>query len=260
MAVRHPVLARWLRQALDPLGSPGGPDAPEYSLTRDTEGVWGIRLNGRTLWEGADEKLLPRFMITLNRAATTSTQDHLVLHAAVAGCRSGAIVMPAEAGSGKSTMVATAARRGRSYGGDEHAAIHLVDGTLEPIPKPIALKSGSAELFANFDAGSEGQALAPFFADQLLLGPQFACGGILPRRTTISAVVFPEYRTEGGIDLSPIAPAVALMMLRRNAFNFALTPTRSFRVLTSLVRRVPHYKVSYGDAASCWDVLDDYFP
>lgn len=154
-------------------------------------------------------------------------------------------------------MVATAAIAGCGYGGDEHAALQFTDALVDPVPKPIGLKHGSAPRFA--DLADPDPSLAEFFREQLFLAPGELPGGVLRGPRPVAFVALPLHDPERrDVAVETLTPGQGVMALRANAFNFAMDPVQAFRTLTALVRTVPVLRVRYNDAASALGVLYDY--
>lgn len=251
-------LASWLRAALAPLATEAPADGPQVRVLRDTPRSWEVRVDDEQVCRRAHpHQVLHRLTVDLNQRIATSTHRHLVLHAGVVESAHGTVLLAAPSGSGKSTMVATAAREGWGYGGDEHAALRFEDGLVDPVPKPLGLKYGSATRFA--DLGDPGPAMAGFLRDQLFLVPSSLPGGVIQGPRAVRLVALPEHDPDSpGVVVEPLTPAAGLMALRENAFNFAQHPRDAFRALSALVRAAPILRVRYDDAASALTVLFDY--
>jgi hypothetical protein len=253
-----PSLRAWVERAFGALAcADAGEMADRVSITvkADGPGTWSVEIGGVPLVrQSPASRILPRLTVDLNRRAVDSTAEHIVLHAGVVGDGAGAVLLVGPSGSGKSTMVATAARNGRPYGGDEHAAIRFDDQLVDPVPKPLALKTGSARLFeehrSNEPAGGD------FFGEQLLLAPPDLAGGILVGPQPVSLIVLPTHEPHAAVSIEQLRPASALMALRENAFNFPLDPTAAVRSLARIVRATLVLRVRFGDAASAWAAID----
>lgn len=241
--------------ALSALQDPRPGPAARYSFESVEDG-WLLRFEGARVGPLlTDRRLLPTFITDLNRRAAASTREHLVLHAGVvAPPGRPAIIFAGPSGAGKSTLVASALERGWSYGGDEHAALRHHDRTLDPFPKPLALKAGSRENFEKYARRPEG--VDRFFDYQLLLSAERLGAAVLPGGQPVGAVVLPCFREGSEPELEPVGGSAALVALRSEAFNWAIDPPAAFETLTCLVRSAPVYRLQFGHASSALSLLE----
>lgn len=245
-------LSSWLRTAFEPLHTEPSKVEVTYSIRSVSSSRFDVAAGGAALSGPIPaSRVLPLLLSNLNRAIARSARRHLVLHAGVVGSGGGAVLLPGSSGSGKSTMVATAGRLGHPYGADEHAAIGFEDGLIEPIPKPLALKPGSAHLFGDLSDGAQ----ASFFGDQLFLPAAALCGGLITPSSPIVAIAFPAYEEGVTATLRGITPAEALLRLREHSWNFGVDPVRAFRILSAVVRKAPAYDLTFADSSAAWSVL-----
>lgn len=249
-------LASWFRWALAPLATPTPAPAEEvaFAVVRDGDG-WAVRAGRARVGARVHaHQVIHRFVIELNRRIASSGR-HVVLHAGVVARSEGAVLLVAPSGSGKSTMTATATRRGWGYGGDEHGAIRLADGLVDPVPKPLGLKYGSAPRFR--DLAASQRALHPFLSEHLFLAPGDLPGPVMSGPRPVELVVAPRHDPGfTGVELRRLSPAAGLLLLRENSFNFGGQPRLAFRALAALVRQAPVLEVRYGDAPSAVEVLE----
>ena len=74
----------------------------------------------------------------------------LMLHSAVLERQGVGLLLPAAPGFGKSTLCAALAHRGWRLLSDEFGLVRPGSGHFEAIPRPIALKNGSIDVFREF--------------------------------------------------------------------------------------------------------------
>jgi hypothetical protein len=77
--------------------------------------------------------------------------DRIAIHAAAVASPSGALLMPGEKGSGKSTLSLWLTRCGHTFLGDDVVWIDPVTTTVEAHPKAAAIKAGAFRLFDEVD-------------------------------------------------------------------------------------------------------------
>ena len=128
----------------------------------------------------------------LRRLAATLTP----IHAGVVGCDAGAIVLPANSGSGKTSLVAALIQRGARYYSDEVALIDTA-GRVLPYPRP---------LFRRHD-GRQRPVLATSLGARIGSEP-------LPIRSIVAL----RYDPRETLTLHPITSAEAVLLLLRHTF------------------------------------------
>ena len=89
----------------------------------------------------------------VTRLAIDHSPRYLVIHASAVSRDGVAVVFPAEANSGKSTLATLLVEAGFDYLTDEATAIDLDTGEVVAYPKPITLDPGSQQLLPHLDPG-----------------------------------------------------------------------------------------------------------
>lgn len=190
----------------------------------------------------------------LNWSIGTKANHLLVVHAAVVERANRALLLPANPGSGKSTLCAALAFSGWRLFSDEFALIDPTSRSVLPVPRPIALKNASIEVISGRHPevvyGPEGididgarfvHARAPE-ASIVRSQEQAAAGWI----------VFPRYRAGSTTTFEQIPKSHALMELAGQSFNYNFLPN-GYTTLVDLVRNAECYSLEYSDLD---DVLD----
>jgi len=203
---------------------------------------------------------LPMLEWGVNWCIATQAHEYLQLHAAVVEKDGLALVMPAEPGSGKSTLCAALAHRGWRLLSDEFGLTRPGSASLEitPIPRPIPLKNRSIEVFRRF-------------APEATIGPAFPgtrkgdVAHVMPpldsqRRwaepATPAFVVFPRYSPGTPTRLTPMPKSQAFVELSGNSFNYRLQGERGFSTLMRLVRQCTTYSLKFDNLEHAVEVLD----
>ena len=195
------------------------------------------------------DQAFPMFEWGLNWCIAMSAHYNLMLHSAVVERAGRALVLPAQPGSGKSTLCAALVGRGWRLLSDEFGILRHSDGLFLPLPRAAPLKNESISLLAQF-------------APQLSFGPRFdktRKGSVVhlfppPESLLRQAepararwIVFPRYRQGAALELLPQPPLMALTRLVNNSFNYRVTGADGFRSLCRLVRQVDSYQLVNGD-------------
>jgi HprK-related kinase A len=265
-SVRHGVA---LMYAQHPLADPAGLADFHLRLVRPCSVRRWLRPQVQLLYDGqAPFKPLPLAQAYpmlewgMNWCISQHAHGYLVLHAAVLERAGNAVILPAPAGAGKSTLCATLAYNGWRLLSDELALLRLADGLLAPLARPISLKNGSIGLLAamlpatlfttSVDATSKGTVAhlrAP--ADSVARQAEPAHP---------AWIIFPRYSEGAATSLRPMGKARAHMRVASNAFNYALLGAAGFNALAGLVERSDCYDFEYSRLDDAIDLFDTLAP
>ena len=117
------------------------------------DGDWNLD-SGGPLLTAPDESTVCDFVLwQTTRLAIEHSPRYLVVHASAVSRDGIAVVFPAEANSGKSTLATLLVEAGFDYLTDEATAIDLDTGEVVAYPKPITLDPGSQQLLPHLDPG-----------------------------------------------------------------------------------------------------------
>ncbi len=170
----------------------------------------------------------------------------MAIHAGVVSDQDGAILMPGESGSGKSSVTLWMTANGYHYHTDELALIDAKTRALEVFTRPFNIKHyGIAPIRDLIDLEQvsdhimRGQHVTMF--SHRLLNPDF-----LSQAPALTRMVFPRYQ-EGDesnqlVLLSRAEAGIELMRTNVIARNL---PGHGFKQLLSLVKGIPAYRLSY---------------
>jgi hypothetical protein len=169
--------------------------------------------------------------------------DLLWLHGAVAGWRGRAVVMPGPRGRGKSTLVTRICARGWSFLTDDILPVDPATLRVLPFPQVPAVRPDPGrdlpEAWLRETAKSEVRV-----DDRVAPGP-------LP----VGAIVLPEARRSGSVELRPCSSAEAVLELARGCWNFAEHGERAVAVLARLVAGRPTFRLGFRDAEPAADLI-----
>jgi HprK-related kinase A len=151
----------------------------------------------------------PMFEWAMNWCVSSQAHSWLVIHAAVVEKGGSAVILPAQPGSGKSTLCAALVARGWRLLSDELTLVRLVDGRIDPLPRPVSLKNGSIDVIRAWAPAAE---LSPPVADTLkgTVAHMRAPGASVARAgepATPAWIVFPKWRAGAAAELVPVPQA-----------------------------------------------------
>src|SRR5205814_9867785 len=88
--------------------------------------------------------VVPALFAEINASVVhASSARHVLFHSSGAASGDRCAIFPAQAGAGKTTLVAGLVGAGLSYVTDEAVALDIESGLVRPFPKPLSIKRGS---------------------------------------------------------------------------------------------------------------------
>lgn len=173
------------------------------------------------------------------------TEDCLLIHAGsvVTSAKEG-VLLPADSGAGKTTLVAALITAGFGFLSDEVGVIDYRAGLLRPYPRALNFKQGSERVFPKLwppDAAGtvprgEGFLRADAIRPDVMAGP-----------CQVRFVIFPRYEEEAATGVAPLGAAHALERLLANTLNREAFGGRALLLLADVVRGADAYTMVSGD-------------
>ena len=179
------------------------------------------------------------------------------IHAGVVGTGNGCVLLPAQAGSGKSSLTAALTHRGFLYFSDEVALIQRSDFRVPPMSLAICVKSTGWELMAKYfpniadlqmhwrDDGKRVRYIPP---------PDSA--GLAP--APVTHIVFPKHDAEARTAIHPISQSQALGRLMDECL--ALRQRLDHRIVQELVnwiKGVSCYSLTFSSLDEAVDAVTE---
>jgi HprK-related kinase A len=194
----------------------------------------------------------------INLVAAMRAHCFLMLHSAVLERDGVGLLLPAAPGFGKSTLCAALAHRGWRLLSDEFGLVRPSSCCFEPVPRPIALKDGSIDVFRDFapDAvigpsiygtrkGTVAHVKAP--SESVVQQSVPAAPGL---------IVFPRWQEGRSLALEPLSKSEGFMMLAMNAFNYELLGESGFNTVAEIIRQSSCYRMVYSDLDEAITAID----
>ena len=154
-------------------------------------------------------------------AAETASQ--LLIHAACVG-GPGAVLLPGESGTGKSTLAAACVADGLTYLSDEYAALDRKTGMIVPYPRPLELHGQRLVAASTLGRVSTETPLAP------------------------AGIVFPRFQRGAPSTVTALGPGWTFLALVAHAANLGRLGAEAVPWLAALAVGCPAWQATYGDA------------
>lgn len=189
--------------------------------------------------------VLNRVLSHVNVETMRRTGDFLLIHAGAIVTPAGdGVLLPAESGSGKTSLVAALVEAGHGYLSDEAGAIDPVSSALYPYPKALNLKAGVLARFATARSRSKSF-LAP--ANECYLRCDDLRPGSLGSACHIGYVVAPRFQKSSRLEVTPMTAAETMVTLGSNAWNISKYKRRALPLLEDVATSAQGYRLRFGD-------------
>ena len=191
----------------------------------------------------------PFFEWGLNWCIATTAHQYLIIHAAVVAKGNRCALIPGRPGAGKSTLCAALVAAGWRLLSDEMALIHMDDGQIWPVPRPVSLKNASIDIIR---ARGKDIHIGPSFTDT----HKGTVAHLRPPRESVEAmhvparaawVVFPHYEAGTALSATSVSACQSTLKLADDSFNFPLLGKEGFEVLTDVAFGCDAYELHYSD-------------
>jgi hypothetical protein len=223
-------------------------------------GGFNLALNGKPVVETRSYPyLLALLEYEICMEVVRRERRHLLVHAGAAGQRGRGCLFPGEAGSGKTTLIASLVARGFACFSDDKAAVDLATLDLVPFAWPLRIKAGAGNLPVPLEGrlrqGWYGPDPAEYPARFLI--PKKKWIGRMP--LPVDLLVFPLYRPGAKIRLENLSGARAAMDLARHSYNFLELGVRGFDAVAGIARRARAYRLVYSDINAALEQISRIF-
>lgn len=194
----------------------------------------------------------------MNWCIYNHAHQFLILHGAVMERDGAALLLPAPAGSGKSTLCAALMHRGWRLFSDELILYDRGTGLVHALARPVSLKNASIEVMRAFAPAALLTEPMHDTAKGSVAHMKPAPGSVeqVDRPAAPRRVVFPAFRAGAATTMEPLAPPDVFVGLVQNEFNYSLLRREGFRALAGLVDAVDGYRLEYSDLDDAISRLD----
>jgi hypothetical protein len=227
-------------------------------LTRNDRGKLTFVMGGEVCVESLDpDAVAPAVLAAFANHAVRRSDFLMLVHGGVVSNGESAVLLPASAGSGKTTLTAALCHSGLEYLSDEVVLLQREACRVRPAPIPMCVKQPSWSLIGKRYPQLYDQPVHRRMDRQVVryLAPPVAPGAVtgpLP----VSHIVFPKYQAESPTHLEKLSPMAALARLLSECrgAGSALTQT-DIAALVQWIAEVTCYSLSLGDLDEAVGVL-----
>lgn len=122
---------------------------------------------------------------TIFHTLIAQVSSHFLIHAGVVAHREQGIILSADSGHGKTTLILELVRRGFKFLSDEMAALGRADRCVYPFPRSLRIRPGTLERVGYVSAGIG----APVWLNKLILDIEAIQPGSLGARVPVSHII-----------------------------------------------------------------------
>ena len=181
-------------------------------------------------------------------ALIRARSDLLWFHAGAVANGGGVVLLPAQAGGGKSTLVTKLVAQGWQYLSDDVVPLDLKTVKVFPVPQTPRVREQIEEKLPPNKLFKLNKTDVEIVSERL-------CQQAMP----IQAIVFPTYDVDVATELALVSPGNTVLELLRNCVNFTEHKHRAMDCLTNLVQQVPAAKLLYHNSDRAIAILIDWY-
>lgn len=227
----------------------------DLAIRPEGAGRWKIVEDGAVGRSLERRAVVPAVKEVMRRLGSDRFPSVMNVHAGAVSCKGGAVLLPAEAGSGKTTLTAALVHAGAKYFTDEIAPLMVPSFELVAVPLSLTVKAGSIEPLRTRYPGLcdlDVYAREDRIDVRYMPPPSWAATAGEGERERVRWIVFPRYVPDSITRLAAIGRPVALRRLLDEAYldRARLTPD-VVEQLVKWMRGVECFELTFGslDAA-----------
>jgi hypothetical protein len=223
-------------------------------------GTWDIYLDGRRWLDNvAEGAVLPWLLTLMFVRYSAALQERLLFHAAVVGKGERMVLLPGEAGRGKTTLAAVlAARDGWTFFSDELAVLDVNTLTVAPFLLPMSIKPGSVAALEGTYPGLAALSVYPRSDGKQVryLLPPVASRPVGGAEGKVHCLVFPSFREGGQNRCEALGKEAALQRLVRTGSSSRELSEQDVAAMIALVEERPCFDLVFSETDAAVAVLE----
>jgi hypothetical protein len=204
-------------------------------------------------------RLAPIVKGTFWQAAVNSYDFRFYVHAGVVGVGACCILLPAAAGSGKSSLTAALAHKGFRYFSDEVALLEPGTFTVPPAPLAFCVKKTGWPVIGQYFPQIADVPIHQRMDGRVVryLAPT-ACGlDVAQKSVPVSHIILPRYKKSTETVLTPVGQSEALRHLMEEclALRQRLTP-QNVAALVRWISAIPCYSLTFSSLDRAVELIE----
>lgn len=181
------------------------------------------------------------------------SRSFALIHSGVVALGDAVVLLPGEAESGKSTLVAGLVRAGWAYISDELASIDPATGLVHPYTRPISIDVGAYSVFPELAAAYGAD------AEQWHVDPDhLRSGAAVDRPVRPTHVVFNRYVSDEPTELAELAGVEVVRRLLENSVRLATIGSTGFDVIVDTALSVQAAELTSGNLAEQIEAVSQF--
>lgn len=207
-----------------------------------------IAHRNRVIYQSANYQYLLEYLeYQIYNLLIDKLSNYYLIHAGVVSYNNKAILLPARAGGGKTTLIASLLKNGFRYLTDEIAIIDFHTLKVYPFPKPLNIKIGSLPLFPNFEPEMELINKRNINIKDKIHHVLVNNGSIHPvdNPIPIKSTIFIQYKPKVDCRLRRISKACTIFELVKCSFNQYLFKEKGIDLIDRLVATCECYQLQF---------------
>jgi len=182
------------------------------------------------------------------------------IHAGVVGMGDKCILLPAAAGSGKSSLTAALVHRGYRYLSDEVALIEPTTFRVAPVPLAVCVKSTAWHLMRRYFPR-----IGKLMSHQRMDGKHIRYvppppGAVQQTAAQVSHIVFPRYDANATTELRPIARSAALGRMMGECWACGHLDGANVQELIRWIGQIDCYELPFASLEDAADLVQQIAP
>lgn len=182
------------------------------------------------------------------------------IHAGVVGTGDRCVLLPAAAGSGKSSLTAALVHRGYRYLSDEVALIKPVTFLVPPVPLAVCLKSTGWDVMSRYFPHIGELMRHQRFDSKVVRYVPPARAAMQQSDAHVSHIVFPRYDANAATEIRPIARSAALRRMMKECWACGRLDRTNVTELIRWIARIDCYELSFASLEDAADLVEQVAP
>jgi hypothetical protein len=171
--------------------------------------------------------------------------EFLLIHAgSVVTPRGEGVLLPADAGSGKTTLVAGLIRAGYGFLSDEIGVIDHGAGVLRPYPRALNFKEGAVTIFPDLAPHNNG---SPLPGSLGYLRAEEIRADAMAAPSHVRFVIAPRYQEGAATRVTALSTGASVKELWSHAINLGAHGGRALTILAEVAQGARGYRLISGD-------------